>query len=512
MSSGDIEFLIDNHDAWKRLTVDLQAAQRSVRVLLFYLDVGECFVTFDPDPPVPGKGRVQGTRLEQVLADAGARGVQVQVVYNDAVGPDLPPLVATDTARAVARYFEDRANVTVRPFRTSILIPIHAKLFVIDDEIAYTIGSPFVSDYYDAQGHVIDDPRRGSWSRWPWRHQQIRVPVHDVSARVAGPLVAELAKTFWLHWDMLGEHPESPTQPPSEASGTTVIRTLCGNGRYASYPSGERGILDAYLAAIASAERFIYLENQYVLCPEIGTALRSAMQRSSSLQLIVLMNTQVDLPLYGKWQLAFLNTLLGGLSEQQLGRIGLFTLWSHDHRPAAGTPPRVLRNYVHSKVAVVDDSWGTIGSANLDSVSLSQSDYALRVPALRLLMRWWKSGVGPDPRQARAMEVNLGLGGADAARLRSQLWQEHLGETAATSDDLLGAWSAAAASTLACLQAPSATPCGGRVLRIPVVDGRVPDDVVDPEAFLGRLGVPAGSVELLETFPAFSFRRGDYEH
>ena len=40
-------------------------------------------------------------------------------------------------------------------------------------------------------------------------------------------------------------------------------------------PTGEQGVLEAYLRAIHFAERFIYIENQFLWSPEITAALHT---------------------------------------------------------------------------------------------------------------------------------------------------------------------------------------------------------------------------------------------
>jgi hypothetical protein len=98
-------------------------------------------------------------------------------------------------------------------------------------------------------------------------------------------------------------------------------------------------------------------------------------------------------------------------------RFGVFTRWTHE----VATPrPRIVPVYIHSKVAVVDNTWATIGSANLDGYSLDS-----------MLIQDFLSHFGM--RQARAVEVNtLIFNDADNPTeavdlLRRRLWAEHLG-------------------------------------------------------------------------------------
>jgi hypothetical protein len=94
-------------------------------------------------------------------------------------------------------------------------------------------------------------------------------------------------------------------------------------------------------------------------------------------------------------------------------RFGVFTRWSHQ----VGLPrPMLLPIYIHAKVGIVDDTWCTVGSANLDGFSL---DNFLLNPFF----------------EQRAIELNAimlnGVEGAPTSEapdiLRRKLWAEHLG-------------------------------------------------------------------------------------
>ncbi len=96
--------------------------------------------------------------------------------------------------------------------------------------------------------------------------------------------------------------------------------------------------------------------------------------------------------------------------------------------PPAHTKPRLIRDYVHAKTAVVDDQWATVGTANLDgvSLSLSEQEYAARTFLF-----------GPDRTDPnlRGSEVNAVIHDpAAAADLRKKLWAEHLGLLTTTGD------------------------------------------------------------------------------
>jgi phosphatidylserine/phosphatidylglycerophosphate/cardiolipin synthase-like enzyme len=99
----------------------------------------------------------------------------------------------------------------------------------------------------------------------------------------------------------------------------------------------------------------------------------------------------------------------------------------------------IIRNYIHAKVAFADDKWLTIGSANLDGVSLDASDSYFTAP------RWPESEF-----RRRATEVNALIfnavdspptpGSTLPADFRKALWAEHLGSDTDVVNRPAGGW------------------------------------------------------------------------
>lgn len=104
-----IDLLIDNAATWAALIASIDAAETSVDVMLFYLDVGHTLMTFTPDPPTGlAPGPTQGRRLEDALKTAGTRpGCVVRLLLNDFIGIPYP----VDTADKVVSAFAGAADV-----------------------------------------------------------------------------------------------------------------------------------------------------------------------------------------------------------------------------------------------------------------------------------------------------------------------------------------------------------------------------------------------------------------
>lgn len=445
-NGSNVRFLVDNDECWSQVIDAVNNARASINWMLFYLDIGKSGLKFDPVTHVPSIGG----RLEDALKAASAKGVAVRMVCNDLtlfgglsngvekLGLSMP--YPATSAKQVEDWFRANAPmVQVRRMKTPTYTPIHTKFVVFDDATAFVLGSPFVQDYFDDSNHAIDNGRRGTFDDTLCDSHGIKQPTHDVSLFVEGSAVSALNDTFLLHWNA-ARGPNDPQGLPSPRTpalqdsdcAVQVVRTLTGNGRFAPFPEGETSILEAYLRAIGNAKKYIYLENQYFTSEEIADAVISAVRSRPDLNVVFLTNNAVDIPGYDKWQPATILRVRDGLSSDQnkLKRVGFFTLWSHED----GTSMRICRNYIHSKVAIIDDVWATIGSANLDGASLSYSQNSVRglYWALGGLFSLRQSGV---LKQNRESETNL-VFYSDAAgqrhsefpsALRRRLWAEHLG-------------------------------------------------------------------------------------
>jgi phosphatidylserine/phosphatidylglycerophosphate/cardiolipin synthase-like enzyme len=181
-----------------------------------------------------------------------------------------------------------------------------------------------------------------------------------------------------------------------------IVRTIPAKD-YRFAPQGEFGIAWAYQQAFRSAHSYIYLENQYLWSPAVVKELIAALQREDNpdFRIVVVLPAH---PNVGKGDtdthVAMLRT-----ADQGRGRVQVFSLYTA--APDASRTWVYKPIYVHAKVAVIDDRWYMVGSANLNQRGL-EGDSELNAQVL-------------DAQQARD--------------LRLRLWSEHLGlprETIAT--------------------------------------------------------------------------------
>jgi phosphatidylserine/phosphatidylglycerophosphate/cardiolipin synthase-like enzyme len=139
-----------------------------------------------------------------------------------------------------------------------------------------------------------------------------------------------------------------------------VVRTV-PDGMYPQRPRGDFRILESYLRGLRAARRFIYLENQFLWSPEILAVLREKLARppTPDFRLLLVLPAKPDTG--GDDTRGQLGTLVQ--ADGDGGRLLACTLYA-----IGGEKDWPI--YVHAKVGIVDDSWMTIGSANLNEHSL----------------------------------------------------------------------------------------------------------------------------------------------
>ena len=158
--------------------------------------------------------------------------------------------------------------------------------------------------------------------------------------------------------------------------------------------------------------------------------MKKAIELNPDLQIIMLINEVPDVPTYRSWQHYGFEFM--GLDLQKLTiehpQIGVFAKWSGNYQSGKNK----LRNcYIHSKVAIVDDVWATIGTSNLDGSSLSCAE---------------EFGSSETSQNDRNMEMNAIMFDLDSQKsgnienLRKILWGEHLGTDITNLERPLGGW------------------------------------------------------------------------
>jgi phosphatidylserine/phosphatidylglycerophosphate/cardiolipin synthase-like enzyme len=419
--------------------------------------------------PFPRPLRPGDSRPERALLSTATSGVDVRILLHAFTVPLFVKILAgallfpffglgaigvvydllgdnrfTDTDE-LKKYFgaANAATLKVLAFKQPVLSSgvLHAKLMMTDRSRMLSIGSPFSQSYVDRQDHAIDAWIRGGATGFP---------KHDAGFTMTGPAQTDFLETMRLLWNDAAdtsnqlpaqmrdpvplEPPPPPTildEPEDGTCAVQLVRTLSCD-QFDTMPKGEKGILEAYLRGFASAKEFIYLETQYFTNDAIGEGLVNALLSEPQLKVIVLLNIEPDVPTYPFKQRRLITRIRRAIGQTPTGpqRFGVFTRWTHEavaerlqtNPPPTKDPrPRLLPIYVHAKVGIIDNTWATIGSANLDGLSL---DSSLPSDIFNGLF---------NRNEQRAIEVNGVFFDTKSPPnnvvdiLRRKLWAEHLG-------------------------------------------------------------------------------------
>ena len=278
-----------------------------------------------------------GERVASALVRAAQRGVAVYVVM-DGIGTAELPAAWEEQFKQAGVHWSRFSPLG----RLGLLIPgrwrrMHRKLCVVDSSVAFCGGINILDDYHDLNHGPQDFPR------------------FDFAVRVTGPLVVDIRAVVVQFWARLqaarqlerlqfrGARAELQGQvkSPTSRQGTTAGLVLRDNLR------NRNRIERAYRKAIGEARHEVLIANAYFLPgAKIRRALTDAARRG----------VRVRLLLQGRYE---------------------YFMQYHAARPvhgallAAGVEIYEYQSgFLHAKVAVVDGHWATVGSSNLDPLSL----------------------------------------------------------------------------------------------------------------------------------------------
>lgn len=269
-----------------------------------------------------------GRRFAQALIARARAGVEVNLIY-DAFGSNVSGDFLAHLRRGGVRvlaYNPLRFVNSFTAFVAKVLRRNHRKVLVVDGKVGFTGGI-----------NISDDYRAWEQGGLGWR---------DTHLRLEGPSVAEMQFRFLRTWRRQGgAHLDELRYVHQGRRPDGVVRVIA-NG----WPRGRHRVGDAYLKAIEGARERIRITNAYFLPPRaLRRALVAAAERGVRVDLIVAGTTDVPAArlasraMYGKF-------LKAG--------IGIYEWWG-----------RVL----HAKTASIDGVWATVGSSNLDLLSLKMN-------------------------------------------------------------------------------------------------------------------------------------------
>lgn len=323
-----------------------------------------------------------GEQIAHALERAAARGVSVCVVVDGVGSPLLPAPWSHRLAAAGVqwRVFQPLGHL-------GLLVPshwrrLHRKLCVVDRELAFCGGINVLDDWFDPN------------------HGALATPRFDFAVRVTGPLVQNVHTAMSQFWwrlevterakqaDLRGalqalQRPLQKPRPPASdqlaAEGALAELVLRDNLRF------RTRIERAYRQALGEAQHDIIIANAYFLPGrKIRKSLIHAAQRG----------VRVRLLLQGRYEY-FMQYHAAHALYASLLNAGIEI---YEYTPS----------FMHAKVAVVDDRWATVGSSNMDPLSLllaREANLVIEDPAFAQdLRRSLEQVIHSDTHQVDALQ------------------------------------------------------------------------------------------------------------
>lgn len=240
----------------------------------------------------------------------------------------------------------------------------HQKIVVIDDAMAFSGGLDLTCRRWDTRDHRADEPRRVVDGK-PY------MPFHDVMMAVDGDAARVLAEIARVRWHQATGRSLPPVRgaadpwPPALKPALTGIDVAISRTMPATADAPEvREVEALYLDMIRKARCYLYLENQYFTSHKVGAALLERLQEPDGPEIVLV----IRLASHGWLEEATMHVLRARLIKALLeaDRNSRFRVY-YPHLP--GLPEGACID-VHSKVAVADDEWLRVGSANLCNRSM----------------------------------------------------------------------------------------------------------------------------------------------
>jgi cardiolipin synthase len=301
-----VDVLSDGQETFTAMLAAIASAQHSI-----------CLETYNV------AGDRTGDRFKEALIARARAGVAVRMLY-DAIGSfGLPSAWLAGLREAGVAIVEFNPLAPWRR-RRGLSHRDHRKVLVVDDAVAFTGGLNIANQYA-----AVADGGAG------W---------HDAHCRVRGAIVVDLARLFrrtWMRSGGAAYPPPGRQASAGDVAGTSFVRMIENTPR-----RKRASIRRAYIHVIKAARSTVWIENAYFL-PDRGLrrALVRAARRGVDVCVIVPGNSDVRVV---EWAALYV--------MRRLARFGIrFLRWRG--------------SMLHAKTAVVDATWSTIGSYNLDAQS-----------------------------------------------------------------------------------------------------------------------------------------------
>lgn len=271
-----------------------------------------------------------GQALQQVLVDAAQRGVSVDVTVDGYGSADLTGEFASTMARAGVRIHVFDPGKRLLGKRVNVFRRMHRKIVVVDGQLAFIGGINFSAD------HLGDF---GPEAKQDYALKVEGPVVHDIHRFALSVIASGRAHRRWWH-----------RRPTHQSNGFVGVNRGEARSLFVIRDNNDHrnDIEQHYLQAIRDARSRLLIANAYFFPGyRVLREIRNAARRGVRVRLIL--QGQPDMPIAKFGARMLYNYLMSDGVEV------------HEY----------CRRPLHGKVALADYEWSTVGSSNLDPLSLS---------------------------------------------------------------------------------------------------------------------------------------------
>lgn len=271
-----------------------------------------------------------GISVGNALKQAALRGVAVNVLLDGFGSKDLPKAYISELKKCGVQVMFYRPKISPWTLQKARLRRMHRKVAVIDGEIGFVGGINIIDDH--------NTPHQIS-------------PRIDYAVQLTGPILSAIhhsVKKLWHRITWLNFKIAYFKKPTPQAKLKESVSSLGVKVAYVIRDNvlHRHDIEIAYLNAISQAKTEIIIANAYFIP---GRKFRQALLKA------VARGVTVKLLLQGRKEYILMFATHAFYSKFLNAGIEIY-----EYR----------KSFMHSKVAVIDKEWATVGSSNIDPFSL----------------------------------------------------------------------------------------------------------------------------------------------
>jgi len=319
----------------------------------------------------------------------------------------------------------------------------HQKFSVLDHEVAYIGGMNIKSTDWDGPEHRVFDHRRMEFDATAAERHAVEAkerlpdlgPRRDYQLRLEGPAAQDAAEVFQARWRRARADGVRYAEHTTDFEVRRDIAPRPGGVQLqvtATMPAPfhEYAIAETWFNAVARAERYILIEDQYWRIPLLTAAIARRMREVPELRLVVVTKAVDEWTDPGcEWTYLTHEELM---DEFGPGRYRTYLLRTFDTAPGAGagqTAAHFVDIDTHSKLFLVDDRFLSVGSCNKNNRGILYEG-ELNVAALD----------DAFARAARRRVLGDWLGPGSSPAEEVATWFEQLSAAAAWNQAVRGRW------------------------------------------------------------------------